>query len=101
MINFDDVIKENIKEHNRNCPHIPDHPYKILLTRVFVCGKTNSLFNLINQQPCIDKIYLCAKDPFEAKYQLLINKWENTGLKHFNDSEAFIEHWNDMDDTYK
>ena len=26
MINFDDVIKENIKEHDPNWPQIPDHP---------------------------------------------------------------------------
>ena len=31
-------------------------------------GKTNSLFNLINHQPDIDKIYLYAKDPYEPKY---------------------------------
>ena len=30
-------------------------------------GKTNSLFNLISHQPDNDKIYLCAKDPYEAK----------------------------------
>ena len=55
-------------------------------------GKTNSLFNLINNQPDIDKIYLYAKDPYEAKYQCLINKRESTGLQHFNDSKAFIEY---------
>ena len=42
-----------------------------------------------------------AKDPFEAKYQFLIKKWESTELKHVNDSEAFIEYSNDMDDIYK
>ena len=26
MINFDDVKKEDIKEHNPNWPEIPDHP---------------------------------------------------------------------------
>ena len=31
MINFDDVIKENIKEHNPNWPEIPDHLYRILI----------------------------------------------------------------------
>ena len=31
MINFDDVVKENMKEHNPNCPHIPDHPHIILI----------------------------------------------------------------------
>ena len=46
-------------------------------------GKTNSLFNLINQQSDIDKIYLYVKDPYEAKYQFLINKRESTGLTHF------------------
>ena len=57
--------------------------------------------NLINNQPDIDKIYLHAKDPYEAKYQFLINKRESTGLKHFNDPKAFIEYSNDMQDVYK
>ena len=29
MVNFDDVTKENIKEHNPNWSQIPDHPYRI------------------------------------------------------------------------
>ena len=43
--------------------------------------KTNSLFDLINYQPDIDKIYLYAKEPYEAKYQFLTNKRESTSLK--------------------
>ena len=31
MINFDDLRKGNIKEHNPNWPRIPDHPYRILI----------------------------------------------------------------------
>ena len=31
MIDFDDVVKENIKEHNPNWPQIPNHPYRILI----------------------------------------------------------------------
>ena len=42
-----------------------------------------------------------AKDPYEAKYQFLINKKESTGLKHFNDPKAFIEYSNDMQDICK
>ena len=42
-----------------------------------------------------------VKDPYEAKYQFLINKRESIGLKHFNDPKAFIEYSNDMQDVYK
>ena len=101
MINFNDVTKENIKEHNPNCPHIPDHPYRILIMGGFGSGKTNSLFNQVNKERDIGKIQLYAKDPYEAKYQFLINKRESTGIKHFNDSKAFIEYSNDMDGIYK
>ena len=59
------------------------------------------MFNLINEEPDTEKIYLYPKDPYEAKYQFLINKGESAGLKHFNDSKAFIEYSNDMDDIYK
>ena len=34
-------------------------------------GKINCLFNLLSHQPDIDKIYLHAKDPYEAKDQFL------------------------------
>ena len=74
-----------MKEYNPNWPQIPDHPCRIL-TPGFWSGKTNSLFNLINQKPDINKIYLYVKDPHKAKYQFLIKKRESTGLKHFNDS---------------
>ena len=42
-----------------------------------------------------------AKDPYEAKYQYLINKREGVGINHFNDPKAFIEYSNDMQDVYK
>ena len=42
-----------------------------------------------------------AKDPYEAKYQYLINKREGVGIDHFNDPKAFIKYSNDMHDVYK
>ena len=69
-----------------------DHPYRILIIGVSESGKTNTLLNLKTHQPGIDKIYLYAKNTYKAKYQFLINKQENKGLNHFNDSKVFIEY---------
>ena len=101
MINFDDVRKENIKEYNPNWPQILDLSYRILIFGGSGSGKTNSLFNFMNHQQDIDKIYTYDKDLNEAKYQFLIKKREETGVKNFNDSKAFIEYLNDMNDIYK
>ena len=57
--------------------------------------------NLIENQPDVDKIHFDAKDPYESKYQYLINKRESVGINHFNDPEVFIEYSNDMCDVYK
>ena len=57
MFNFDDVTKEKIKEHSPEWPQIPDHWYRILIIGNSGYGKTNSLFNLVNQQPDIDIVY--------------------------------------------
>ena len=63
--------------------------------------KTKALLYLKNHKLYTDKIYLYVKDPYEAKYQLLINKDKGAGLKHCNDSQAFIEYSNDMVDIYE
>ena len=53
----------------------------------------------MEKQPDIDKIYLYAKDPYESKYQYLINKRKSVGINHFNDPKAFIDYSNDMHDV--
>ena len=82
MINLDDYSNKNKTEHNSKWP------YSILIIGGSTFGKTSALLSLINNQPDIDKTYLYAKDPYEAKYQLLINERERMGLKHFNDPKA-------------
>ena len=94
-------ILMNIIEHSLKWPYIPDHPYRILIIGGSGSGKTNTLLNLINNQPDIDKIYLYAKDTYEAKYQYLINKREKVGLNHFNDPKVYMEYSNDLQDVYK
>ena len=64
-------------------------------------GKTNALINLINEQNDIDKIYLYAKDLSELKYEYLIKKREDVGIRHVNNSNAFIECSGTMNDVYE
>ena len=90
MINFDNSVNESKTKHDKNCPFIPDHPYRILMIGGSGSGKTNLLLHLIENQPDIDKIYQYAKDPHEAKYQYLINKKESVGMHHFNDPKPFM-----------
>ena len=68
MISLDDYTNENKTQYNLKWPYIPDHLYRILMIGGTGSGKTNALLNLINNQLDIDKIYLYAKDPHEAKY---------------------------------
>ena len=75
--------------------------YRILIVGGSGSGKTNVLLNLIINQSDIDKIYLYAKDPYEANYQYLINKREKVGLDHFKDPKTFMEYSNNMQDVYK
>ena len=91
MFNFDYITKEDKKEHNPNWPEIPDHPYRILRVGGSGSGKTNALLNVINHEPDIDEIFLYTKNPYEAKYLLLINERKSTGLEYLNKSKAFIE----------
>ena len=65
MFNFDDITNENNKGHNSKWPYIPGYSYRILITGG--SGKTNVLFNLINEQnryksTSINKMYLYAED---------------------------------------
>ena len=100
MINLNTFTIENDKEHNVKWPYIPDHPYRILITGGSGSGKTNALLNLINEQSYIDKIYLYARDLSEPKYEYLIKKREDAGIKHLNNLKAFIKCSNTMDDVY-
>ena len=58
--------------------------------------------NLIkHQQPDIDKIYSYVKDPFESKYQLLINRREKVGIENLKNPKAFIDYSQTINDVYE
>ena len=101
MINLDNIINDNNNNHNKKWLYILDHPYRILIIGGSGSGKTNNLLNLINEQKDVDRIYLNARDLSESKYEYLIKNRENVGIKHLNDSKAFIECSNTMDDVYE
>ena len=102
MINLDSITNENNKKHNEKWPYIPDHPYRILIIGGSGPGKTNILLNLLNEENDVDKIYLYARDLNESKYEILIKKCKDAGIKHLNDDpNAFIKCSNTMDDVYE
>ena len=73
--------------------------FRMLIVGPSGSGKTNTLLHLINNLHPIDKIYLYAKDLHEPKYEYLINKREQAGIKNLNDPHAFIEYSDDMNDV--
>ena len=91
MINWDSITNESNIKYNEKCPYTSDHPYRMLIIGGSGSGKTNALINLINEQNDIDKIYLYARDLSEPKYEYLIKKREDVGIKHVNNPNAFIE----------
>ena len=95
MLNLDDIVsnkKKSSSEHN-------DRPFRMLIIGPSGSGKTNTLLHLIDKFHPIDKIYLYTKYTDEEKYQYLINKREQAGIKNLNDLHAFIEYSNDMNDV--
>ena len=81
MMNYD-VTERNRNKYNPNHPQILNHLYRILISGFSGSEKSNALLDLINHQLDINKIYLYAKNPCEAKDPLLINKIQILSLKH-------------------
>ena len=97
MLNLDNIVSNKNENKDNNWP------FRMLITGPSGSGKTNTLLHLIqnlNETTPVDKIYLYTKDLTESKYEFLINNRKNAGIKHFNDSTAFIEYSNDMDDVF-
>ena len=95
MLNLDNIVSNKKKSSSEN----DDWEFRILIIGPSGSGKTNTLLHLINNFHPIDKTYLYAKDTDEKKYQYLINKREQAGIKNLNDPHAFIEYSNDMNDV--
>ena len=93
MLNLDNIVS-NKKENKDN-----NWPFRMLTIGPSGSGKTNTLFHLINNLHPVDKIYLYAKDIHEPKYEYLISKREQTGIKNLDDPKAFIEYSDDKNDV--
>ena len=102
MLNLDNIVSN--KNENKNTTGSisakrNNWPFRMLIIGPSGSGKTNTLLHLISNLYPIDKIYLYAKDIHEPKYEYLINKREQAGIKNLNDPHAFIEYSDDMDDV--
>ena len=95
MLNLDNIVSNKKKSSLEN----DNWPFRMLIIGPSGSVKTNTLLHLIDKFHPIDKIYLYAKDTDEEKYQYLINKREQPGIKNLNDPYAFIEYSNDMNDV--
>ena len=84
---------------NKNKNKNNDWPFRMLIIGPSGSGKTNTLLHLINNLHPIDKIYLYVKDIHEPKYEYLINRREQAGIKNLDNPKAFIEYSDDMDDV--
>ena len=93
MLNLDKIVNNKNEDE--------DWPFRMLIIGPSGSGKTNTLLHLINNLNPIDKIYLYAKDLSEPKYEFLINKREQAGIKNLNDPHAFIKYSDDMNDVYE
>ena len=95
MLNLGNIVS------NKNMSSSGDNnwPFRMLIIGPSGSGKTNTLLHLRNDLHPIDKIYLYAKDLREPKYEYLINKREQVGIKNLNDPHAFIEYSDDMNDV--
>ena len=82
---------------NKNKNKNNDWPFRMLIIGPSGSGKTNTLLHLINNLHPIDKIYLSVKDIHEPKYEYLINRREQAGIKNLDNPKAFIEYSDDMD----
>ena len=103
MFNLDDIANENNKDDNKKWTYVPNRSYRMLITGGSGSGKTNVLLNLMKQQDndnLVDKIHLDTKDLSEPKYQFLIKKRKDVGIKSLNDPSTFIEYSSTMDDVY-
>ena len=49
----------------------------------------------------LTKSYFYARDLSKTKYEFLLKKRKDAGTKHLNDSNAFIECSNTMNDVYE
>ena len=92
MISSEDTTGSRSSERN-------NWPFRMLIIGPSGSGKTNTLLHLINNLHPIDKISLYATNIHKPKYEYLINKREQAGMKNLNDPHAFIEYSDDVNDV--
>ena len=97
MVNFDDATEKHTRTWSKLAIHSWSSIQNINNWRFWI-RKKNAL---LNHTLCTENIYFYAKDPHQTEHQFLITKREVAGLRHCNDSKAFIDCQNNLDDIYE
>ena len=93
MLKLDNIVSNKNENKDNNWP------FRMLIIGPSGSGKTNNLLHIINNLHPIDKSYLYAKYMHKPKYEYLINKREQAGIKNLDDPKTFIEYSDYMDDV--
>ena len=93
MLNLDNIVS------NKNGNKDNNWPFGMLIIGPSGSGKTNTILHLINNLHPIDKTYLYVKNLHEPKYEYLLNRREQAGIKNLIDPKPFIEYSDNTDDV--
>ena len=93
MLNLDNIVS------NKNGNKDNNWPFRMLIIGPSGSGKTNTILHLINNLHPIDKTYLYVKNLHEPKYEYLLNRREQAGIKNLIDPKSFIEYSDNTDDV--
>lgn len=101
LINFDDIVKEQLGksiEYKKNEWFLPKNPSHYIICGSTGCGKTSLLLNMLFRYMKFDKLVLCAKQNHEDKYEFLEKFFTELANEHNLKLDTLFETYNNLID---